>query len=113
MPMAAEVVIAIYKPKRGKEKELLRILRRHVPLLRRERLATKRPVTLLRSRKSKSILEIFEWATATAADEAHENPRVMRLWGAMHEIAAFPPLSSLKEGPLTFPHFEPVNGVVR
>jgi hypothetical protein len=111
--MAAEIVIAVYKPRPGMEKALLEILRRHVPTLRKEKLATERPVVLMRSREGGHLLEVFEWATATAADEAHTNPRVMEVWGAMEPLCDFVKVGDVPEVAARFPHFEPVDGVVR
>jgi hypothetical protein len=39
------IVVVAYKPKPGKEADLLQLTREHVPLLRAEGLATDRPVT--------------------------------------------------------------------
>jgi hypothetical protein len=104
-----EVVTAIYRPRPGKEQALRAVLRRHVPTLRAEGLATPRPVVLLRSRKDGTYLEVFEWATADAAGEAHANPRVGEVWKAIGEAAEALTLADLAEATERFPHFEPVN----
>ena len=44
------IVIVAYKPKAGKEAELLQLTREHVPLLRAEGLATNHPVTACQAR---------------------------------------------------------------
>lgn len=110
--MAAEIVFAAYRPRAGGAERLLEIVGRHVPTLRRLGLATERPVVLVRA-KDGTLVEVFEWADGEAAGKAHHAPEVQALWGAMEEVAEFPPLNSLPETGGRFPHFEPVDGVVR
>jgi quinol monooxygenase YgiN len=110
--MSAEVVIAVYRPHPGKAAELEAILRRHVSTLRSLGLVTARPVTLLKSFKDGSYLEIFEWASNEAAQAAHRAPAVAALWEEMGAIADFPPLADLAETKKRFAHFAPVNGIV-
>ena len=110
--MSGAIVLALYRPKEGKEAALLDLLRGHVPLLRKEGLATDRPVLLLKSREDGTLIEIFEWTSSAAADQAHSNPRVREVWSAMGEVADFGPLSQLAETARPFPHFDPLDGVV-
>lgn len=85
-------------------------IRRHVPTLRREKLATDRAVTLLEASDG-TLLEIFEWVPG-GAERAHSNPAVLAIWGPMHECADFATLASLPESGTAFPHFRPADGVV-
>ena len=55
------IVIVAYKPKPGKEADLLQLTLEHVPLLRAESLATDHPVTACQA-KDGTIVEVFEWA---------------------------------------------------
>jgi hypothetical protein len=59
---SGSIVIVAYKPKPGKEADLLQLTREHVPLLRAEGLATDRPVIACQA-KDGTIVEVFEWAT--------------------------------------------------
>ena len=106
--MAAEVVIALYRPKPGKDRELEALLARHVPALRALGLVTARPATHLRSMEDGTWLEIFEWADGGAsAHRAHEEPAVREIWDAMEKVCDFVTLGSLPEAGLRFPHFRP------
>lgn len=110
--MKPQVVIAMYRPKAGREGDLLALVRRHVPTLRRLGLATERPVTLLRSFQDGTLLEIFEWRSVDAARDAHERAEVGEIWGALEEASEFRHLGGLPEAGRPFPHFEAVDGVV-
>lgn len=105
--MKPEIVIALYRPHPGKEAELRALIARHVPTLRRLELVTDRPPVLCRAADG-TYMEIFEWATAEAADQAHHHPEVAKLWEPMGRIADFATLESLEEVSRPFPHFEPV-----
>ena len=54
------IVIVAYKPKPGKEAELMQLTREHVPLLRAEGLVSDRSVTACQTRDG-TIVEVFEW----------------------------------------------------
>lgn len=106
-----EVVFAVYRPKPGKDRELEAILARHVSTLRKEGLATNRPVTLVKSFTDGAYIEIFEWVSNEAAQRAHDSPAVGALWGEMAEVADFLPLAALAETKHPFSHFAAVDGV--
>ena len=109
--MPGEIVTALYRPRPGKEGALRALLKRHVATLRAEGLATRRPVVLMRSRADRTYVEVFEWATAESAGEAHVNPRVAEIWKGMGEVCDMLTLADLKEATERFPHFEPVDGL--
>ncbi|MDP3740684.1 MAG: hypothetical protein Q8R02_25075 [Hyphomonadaceae bacterium] len=101
------IVIVAYRPKPGKQDILLAEVRDHVHLLRSEGLATDRHPIVLRS-KDGSILEIFEWASPAAIEEAHNNPRVQAMWGRFAQCCDYAPLNTLPESADLFAEFEPV-----
>jgi hypothetical protein len=109
--MSGPVVIAVYKPKPGQARALEDLLAEHVPTLRREELATARPVVLLRSEDG-IYLEIFEWASVQSPARAHDNARVQALWQRIAQVAEVIRLADLPCAHRSFPHFEPVEGVV-
>jgi hypothetical protein len=109
--MSGAIVIAVYKPKAGQARALEDLLADHVPTLRREELATARPVVLLRSEDG-NYLEIFEWASAQSPGHAHDNVRVQALWQRIAEVAEVIRLADLPCAHRSFPHFEAVEGVV-
>lgn len=106
--MATELVIAVYRPKAGKERELAALVAAHVPMLREQGLATGRSAIAMRSLADGTVLEVFEWVSREAARIAHENEVVQRTWQAMEEVADFATLGELEEAARRFPHFQPM-----
>ena len=98
--------IVAYKPKPGCEAALLRLTREHVPLLRREGLATDHPVTICKAADG-TLLEIFEWE-AGAIERAHTNPVVNGLWHEYAAVCTYVPLSKLPETAEMFATFTPI-----
>ncbi len=101
------IVIVAYKPKPGKEADLLQLTREHVPLLRAEGLATRHPVTACQA-KDGTVVEVFEWA-AGGAERAHSNPVVLKLWERYAAACDFVPLTSLPEASTMFASFTPLD----
>ena len=106
--MTPEIVIALYRPHEGKDAELRELIDTHIPTLRRLELVTDRPPILAKA-KDGTYMEIFEWATAEAAGQAHQHPEVAGVWEAMGQVADLPVLNSLEEAKAHFPHFQPVD----
>jgi hypothetical protein len=102
------IVIVGYKPKAGKNKMLLKILKEHVPILRKEGLATDYPSQLLRA-KDGTYIEIFEWLSSKAIEEAHSNKVVLEMWKDFDEACEYVPLMSIEECKQLFAGFEPIN----
>jgi hypothetical protein len=100
------VVVVAYKPKPGKEADLLQLTREHVPLLRAEGLATDRPVTACLA-KDGTIVEVFEWAPG-AIERAHSNPEVLKLWQRYAAACDYVPLATLSESSTQFASFTPL-----
>jgi hypothetical protein len=101
------IVIVAYKPKPGKEADLLQLTREHVPLLRSEGLATDRPVIACQA-KDGTIVEVFEWA-AGGTEKAHANPVVLKLWERYAAACDYVPLTSLPEASNMFASFTPLD----
>ena len=106
---AGNVVMAMYRPKPGMDDALRGIISRHVPRLRELGLATSRPAVLLQAADG-TYVEIFEWQPG-AAQNAHGNPGVLEIWGAMEKVADFVRLADLAESQRPFPHFRAADGV--
>ncbi len=102
------IVIAIFRPKPGKEDELLGCLRDHKPLMRRLGFITGREPIVMRARGNGEILEIFEWVSEKAIADAHEHPEVRALWDRYEECCTHAALSDLAEANKMFPGFEPI-----
>jgi quinol monooxygenase YgiN len=97
--------IVAYRPKPGKEKELLELVRKRVPTLRKEGLATDRRPVIMRA-KDGTIIEVSEWKSTEAIDAAHRNPNVLAMWGKFFEVCDCVPLNTLAEAGEMFACFE-------
>lgn len=100
------VVIVAYRPKPGKEEDLLQLTREHLPLLRAEGLATDRTEVVCRATDG-TIIEVFEWE-AGGTEKAHSNPRVRELWERYWACCEIVPLSQLPEATQMFAGFAPL-----
>ncbi len=98
------IVIVGYKPKVGKENALDELMKAHVPRLRKEGLATDRESVLMKS-KDGTVLEVFEWVSKDAIEEAHSNPEVLKMWGEYSEVCEYTPISKLEETSDLFAEF--------
>lgn len=101
------MVVALFRPKAGRESELLACMRDHQPVLRREGLVTDRPACVMRARDG-TLLEVFEWKSPEAIDAAHGNARVHALWDRYAACCDYVTLADLVEAGEMFPGFEPV-----
>src|ERR1700716_1693346 len=105
--MSSIVVIVAYRPKPGKENELVDLVRSRVPTLRKENLVTDRAPAIMRARDG-TIIEVSEWKSQEAIDAAHKNPNVLAMWNKFFAICECVPLQSLAETNDMFAGFEPV-----
>jgi quinol monooxygenase YgiN len=105
--MAGVCVIVAYRPKPGKEKEILEPVRVRVPTLRTEGLVTDRVPTIMRA-KDGTIIEVSEWKSREAIDAAHKNPNVLAMWDKFFAVCDCVPLKTLAEANEMFAGFEPV-----
>ncbi len=98
-------VIAVYRPKPGKQAELEAETVAHVPTLRALGLATHTPATVLRAPDG-TLLEHFEWVDQSAIDAAHEHPDVLAMWGRYGSCCDYGTLADLPNAAAMFPEFE-------
>ena len=77
--MESKIVFAIYKPHQNKGNELKKLILKHVPILKSNKLITNRERVLVQS-KNGIYIEIFEWKSNDAVEEAHENLEIQKLW---------------------------------
>jgi len=101
-------VIVAYRPKQGKEDELLKLVRSRVPTLRGEGLVSDRVPTLMRARDG-TIIEVSEWKSPEAIEAAHRNPNVLAMWEKFSLLCDCVPLASVPEASTMFAGFEPVD----
>ena len=105
--MSGVIVIVAYRPKPGKEEELLDLVRSRVPTLRKEGLVSDRAPIVMRTRDG-TIIEVSEWKSQEAIDAAHKNPKVLAMWNKFFAICDCVPLNTLAEAKEMFAGFEPL-----
>lgn len=103
-----QFVIVAYRPRQGKETKLLELVKDHVPILRREGLVTDRAPCVMRAEDG-TIVEVFEWQSAEAIEQAHQNKAVLAMWERFWEACEIEILSNLKESQRPFSPFEPID----
>src|ERR1700730_1595802 len=102
------VTIACYRPKPGQKGELNQLMREHVPMLQKESLASKRAPVIMRA-KDDTIVEVFEWASDDAVDEAHVNPVVLAMWERFNAACDYVKVSDVAETHDQWASFEPLD----
>jgi Antibiotic biosynthesis monooxygenase. len=100
-------VIVAYRPKPGKEVELLQLVRSRVPTLRKEGLVTDRQPTIMRARDG-TIIEVSEWKSHDAIDAAHKNANVWAMWEKFSALCDCVPLNTVPESSEMFAGFTPI-----
>ena len=105
--MPGVCAIVAYRPKPGKEEEVLALVRDRVPTLRQEDLVTNRKPVTMRSCDG-TIIEVSEWKSHQAIDAAHKNPNVLAMWNKFFAVCDCVPLSTLAEAQEMFAGFEPI-----
>jgi quinol monooxygenase YgiN len=105
--MNGVIVIVAYRPKPGKEDELLELVRARVPTLRKEGLVTDRTPAMMRARDG-TIIEVSEWKSHEAIEAAHKNPNVLAMWNKFFAVCDCVPLKTLAEAEEMFAGFAPI-----
>ena len=103
-----QFVIACYRPKPGQEAALLDEIINHVPTLRVEGLVTDRLPCLMRAQDG-TIIEIFEWRSAEAVEQAHQNLTVTEMWKRFSTCCDNIAIGDLEEAGQLFSPFEPLD----
>ncbi|WP_010582372.1 hypothetical protein [Schlesneria paludicola] len=101
------VVIAAFKPKLGKRNELAAVIKKHWGILSDQGLVTDRQCYVMEAADG-TILEVFEWKSSEAIEQAHHNPVILALWQEFEAACEYVPLSSLKESQHLFSEFQPI-----
>ena len=100
-------VIVAYKPKMGKDEQLLSAVKNHLQVLRAEQLVTDKPAYVMRAEDG-TIVEVFEWKSAESIQQAHSNPSVQALWSDFGAACDYVPLNTLSEAQQMFAEFDAV-----
>ena len=89
-PQAPVTNIVTYVPKKGKEAELLALLKKHEPALRKVGLVTDEPFRLWKAydirKQREQFIEYFVWKDGQASDVAHQTPEIMAVWEPMGPV---------------------------
>lgn len=99
----ARLSIVAYRPKPGKQEELLSLTREHVPFLRSIGLATERP-HIIATAGDGTVIEVFEWVE-NGIEKAHSHAGLGDLWARYAAVCDFVPLNSLDEAGMMFANF--------
>jgi hypothetical protein len=102
------VVIAAYRPKPGKEVPLEALCREHHSILSAEGLVTPRTPVLMKSTDG-TLVEVFEWNSPEAIEQAHTNRAVLALWDRYAEVCDYVKLPQLPESDMLFAGFAPLD----
>jgi len=106
MPKPA-IVFALYRPHAGKDAEILKLVQRHCPTLRKYELITDRAPVICRAQDG-TLIEVFEWVSDDAHKRVHEHPEIATIWEQMEQVCDMVGLNALAEAKTPFSHFEPV-----
>ena len=93
------VAVACYRPKPGKEDQLMALMKTHLPILKEQDLVEDVPSICGRA-KDGTIVEVFVWKSQDAIDSAHKNPAVLAMWenyGDACEYVTFADLAEARE----------------
>lgn len=104
--MEARIVIVGYKPKAGKAEALHQLMRKHLFVLKSQNLVTDR-ASIIMEAKDGTIIEVFEWKSQSAIDQAHTNPEVLKMWGKYAEVCDYIPVGQVEETAQLFSGFKP------
>ena len=82
--------IVTYVPKKGRESDLLALVKKHEIALRKTGLVTDEPFRVWKAfdiRKERTAyLEYFQWKDGNASNVAHQTPDVMSVWEPMEPM---------------------------
>ena len=94
--MNSRIVMVAYKPKPGKEGELKTLALDHHSRLKAEDLVTDRLPILMQSQDG-TIIEVFEWKSAEAIQQAHTNKAVGQMWQEFSQVSEYVPIGQVSE----------------
>ena len=99
------VVIAAFKPKPAKQQQLLAVVEKHWGILQAQGLVTERPRYAMHAADG-TVIEVFEWRSPEAIEQAHHNPAVVALWAEFEAVCDYVPVSALAESQQPFSEFQ-------
>jgi quinol monooxygenase YgiN len=100
------IVIAVYKPKPGQETALQELMREHLLVLKQQNLVTDRASIMMQAADG-TIIEVFEWKSRQAIEQAHSNPAVLKMWEKYATACDYIPVAQVPEAATLFSAFKP------
>lgn len=110
--MNGRIVMAAYRTKPEKMNDLLEILEaKRKFMLEAVYYSSRAPITMASMKDPDLVIEVFEWTSLEAISSAHEDSKLLEIWGKMDEICyeIGSRLNSFPEAMQSFPNFEPVD----
>jgi hypothetical protein len=102
------IVIVGYKPFAGKSEQLKALSLNHWQKLNEIGLVSNRKPIIMESAEG-SIIEVFGWKSKSAMQEAHANPKVLKMWKEYSEVCEYVPIKEIKESENLFSEFTPID----
>lgn len=100
--------IVLYRPRKGKDEEVVNMIRDHFPFLRKLGFLTERKVMAMRT-KDGLIIVVFEWVSFESIGMAEAHEGVQEIWMQASKISDFDKPGTVKEFSEVFPDFEPID----
>lgn len=98
------VVMACFRPKKGKADELNQLFEHNLKLLRAKGLVTERELVTLEAADG-TLIELFEWQSEDAMKRAEKDDEVQLLWQRFGSVSQFMPIAALPEAQQAFSAF--------
>ncbi len=102
------MVIAVFRPKPGKEADLEAVVRDHRGVLEGEGLVEDSPALAGRAADG-TIVEVFVWKSQAAINAAHSNPAVKALWERFEAACTYDAIANVAEAKEMFSPFEAID----
>ena len=87
--------IVAYRPREGREKKFLYLIRKHAPLLRS--FGGISDASFLMKSIDGTIIEVFEWKSMAAKKGAMKSEKLWKMWEEIEEVSTKVKLSSIPE----------------
>ena len=58
-----------------------------------------------------TVIEVFEWASAEAIENAHSNPTVLAMWEQFGQVCDYIPVAEVPEAAQLFSGFAPLEAL--
>jgi hypothetical protein len=101
----SRVSLSAYRPRPGREDELLPHLREEVATLRARGYITSRPVPICLTARGEYLV-IAEWATETSVDEAHADDVILEVWRRKEQLVEYIAPADLDQSDVPFASYD-------